>query len=109
MIVEQELLQNANMDLTDQVALSEKVLEANGLTPQDLTSHIPPEVEGIVLRTRHNLIAISLGGDDGVRKGHTFDIYHTFSVYIMMTQGKNCILISSKSIYCIFDCRQGHE
>lgn len=70
-----EQLQTANMDLSDQVALSEKVLEANGLTPQDLTSHIPPDVEGIVLRTRQNLIAISLGGDDGIRKGHTLDIY----------------------------------
>ena len=34
-------------------------------------------MEGVVLRTmlEQNLIAISLGGDDGVREGHTFDVY----------------------------------
>ena len=72
-----EKLQVTNMDLTNDIALREKVLNANGLTPNDLTSHIPPDVEGVVLRTmlEQNLIAISLGGDDGVREGHTFDVY----------------------------------
>lgn len=68
-------LKTMNMDLNESIAMSEKVLNANGLTQNDLTSHIPPEVDGIVLRTRQNLIAISLGADDGVRSGHTFDIY----------------------------------
>ena len=72
---ELEQLQVMNMDLGEKIALRDKVMGARGLTPQDLTSHIPPEVEGIVLRTRQNLIAISLGSDDGIRQGHTFDIY----------------------------------
>lgn len=72
---ELEQLKIMNMDLNENIAMNERVLVANGLTQNDLTSHIPPEVDGIVLRTRQNLIAISLGADDGVRDGHTFDIY----------------------------------
>lgn len=64
------------MDLVGQLALKEKVMNRHGLSDTDLTDHIPPEVEGIVLRTKDNkLIAISVGGDDGVKPGHIFDIY----------------------------------
>ena len=68
-------LELTNMDLSEQVALRTKVMESKGLSTTELTDHIPPEVEGVVLRTRDNLIAISVGGDDGVRNGHVFDIY----------------------------------
>ena len=50
-------------------------MNAIGISETQLTDHIPPEVEGVVLRTKDNLIAISVGGDDGVRDGHVFDIY----------------------------------
>ena len=72
---ELDLLETAHSDLNEQYSNQIKVMEANGLNEGDLTSHIPPEVEGVVLRTRENLIAISVGGDDGVREGHVFDIY----------------------------------
>jgi hypothetical protein len=63
------------MDLSEQLALKTKVMDAHGLSDTALTDHLPPDVEGIVLRTKDNLIAISVGGDDGVRPGHVFDIY----------------------------------
>jgi hypothetical protein len=69
-------LELLRMDLSEQLALKEKVMNRYGLSDTELTDHIPPEVEGIVLRTKDNkLIAISVGGDDGVRPGHVFDIY----------------------------------
>lgn len=69
-------LEMLRMDLSEQLALKEKVMNRYGLSDTALTDHIPPEVEGIVLRTRDNkAIAISVGGDDGVRPGHVFDIY----------------------------------
>ena len=70
-----EQLEIMQMDLSEQLALKEKVMVAFGVKDTDATAHIPPDVEGIVLRTQDKLIAISLGGDDGVLPGHVFDIY----------------------------------
>ena len=64
-----------NMDLSEQIAARKRIMNAQGLSETALTDHIPPDVEGVVLRTMDNLIAISVGGDDGVRSGHVFDIY----------------------------------
>ena len=68
-------LETLKMELTERVALQEKVMKATGVSETELTDQIPPEVEGVVLRTRDNLIAISVGSDDGVKAGHVFDIY----------------------------------
>ena len=72
---ELEQLQVAHMDLTNEITQRKKVMNAKGLDVDALVAHIPPDVDGIVLRTRQNLIAISVGTDDGVRIGHKFDIY----------------------------------
>lgn len=68
-------LEIVRMDLTEELAARIKVMNAEGLSRDALTDHIPPEVDGVVLRTKNNLIAISVGGDDGVREGHVFDIF----------------------------------
>ena len=72
---EMDQLSTMNMKLNEQVAQQEKVMKARGVSETELTDQIPPEVEGVVLRTKNNLIAISVGSDDGVRAGHIFDIY----------------------------------
>ncbi len=70
-----EQIEITRMDLAEQLALREKVMAAVGVSATQLTDHIEPEVDGVVLRTQNKFIAISLGGDDGVRAGHKFDIY----------------------------------
>ena len=57
------------------LAVKTKVMKANGLSDDALTSHIPPKVDGVVARVKDNYIAISLGTDDGIREGHTVDIF----------------------------------
>lgn len=68
-------LEIARMNLFEDVAARTKVMDALGISKDELTDHIPPEVEGVVLRTKDNLIAISVGSDDGIRSGHEFDIF----------------------------------
>ena len=72
-----EAMERLKMDLTEQLAIKSRIMDKNGLSDTDLTDHIPPEVDGVVLKLGSNgdLVAISLGTDDGLKKGHTLDIY----------------------------------
>ena len=71
-----ELLEEKESDILAQLAASTRVLKSNGLTLDSLTSHIPPKVDGIVLRIgdKGNFVA-KLGSDDGIRVDHVLDIY----------------------------------
>ena len=52
------------------------VLDRNGLTADSLVAHIPPKVEGVVLEVSDkDLVEISIGADDGLKIGHTLDVY----------------------------------
>ena len=72
-----EKLGRMRMDLSEQLALKMKIMNAHGLSDDALTDHIPPEVDGVIVRIHNtrDLIAISLGTDDGLREGHTLDIF----------------------------------
>lgn len=72
-----ESLDRLKMDLSEQLALKMKIMDANGLTDNDLVDHIPPDVDGVIVRIHStgDLVAISLGTDDGLIKGHTLDIF----------------------------------
>ncbi len=72
---ELESLEQLKMDLSEQLALKTKVMTKHGLADDDLVDQIPPSVDGVVIRVKDDYIAISLGTDDGLRNGHTFDIY----------------------------------
>lgn len=64
--------------LSNEIAMMNKVMNANGLDITSLTAHIPPPIDGRITRvsqTINGLVEISLGSDDGIRKGHEFDIY----------------------------------
>jgi hypothetical protein len=54
-----------------------KVMRANGLKPDSLTDHIVPPLDGVVTKIgqSRDLVAISMGTDDGIRVGHVFDVY----------------------------------
>jgi hypothetical protein len=59
-----------------QIAQMKMVLDANNLQMDSLVSHIPPKVEGVVLEVSDkDLIEISIGKDDGLKEGHSLEVY----------------------------------
>lgn len=74
-----ESLELRVMDMTSVVAKQEKVMRSAGLTVDSLTDHIPSKVDGVIvevsrIRDAENIV-VSLGKDDGIREGHTMDIF----------------------------------
>lgn len=64
--------------MSNEIALMNKVMTANGLDKYFETWHIPPKVDGritAVSQANQGLLEISLGSDDGIRVGHMLDIY----------------------------------
>ena len=71
-----QLLEEKEKDIVSKLAKSTRVLTANGLTPNSLTDHIAPKLEGVVTKVgNEGLFVASFGADDGVRPGHKMDIY----------------------------------
>lgn len=69
-------LDERNTQLAQQVSRMKMVMDAKGIRETDLVSHIPPPVEGLVLAiSDKDLIEISIGSDDGLKEGHTLDVY----------------------------------
>lgn len=70
-------LDEVNRQATEQMAQMKMVLDRNGLTPDATTvAHIPPKVEGVVIEVGdRDLLEISLGADDGLKVGHSLDVY----------------------------------
>jgi multidrug efflux pump subunit AcrA (membrane-fusion protein) len=73
-------LEEVNRQATQQMTQMKMVLDRNGLTPDSLIAHIPPKVEGVVLEVSDkDLIEISIGADDGLKIGHSLDVYRSNS------------------------------
>ncbi|HZN32666.1 MAG TPA: hypothetical protein VFB80_02570 [Pirellulaceae bacterium] len=71
-----QILDERLREATFHMAKMKEVMTKNGLTETSLVDHIPPRVEGIVLEVSDkDLIEISIGNDDGLKIGHTLDIY----------------------------------
>ncbi|MBI3838827.1 MAG: hypothetical protein HY288_12960 [Planctomycetia bacterium] len=69
-------LDERNVQLAAQVAAGRKVLDAHGLTKDTPVDDIPPAIRGKVLAVNQdNMIEVSLGSDDGLRAGHTLEIF----------------------------------
>ena len=61
--------------LTERIGRQAAVLDKNDLTEFDPVIDIAPRLDGIVLDVSDsNLVEISVGSDDGLRKGHVLDI-----------------------------------
>jgi hypothetical protein len=71
-----ENLEEVNTQATKQMGQMKQVLDAHGLRPDTLVTHIPPKVEGIVTDVSDkDLLEISIGADDGLKVGHALDVY----------------------------------
>ncbi|HVX14687.1 MAG TPA: hypothetical protein VHC22_26095 [Pirellulales bacterium] len=69
-------LKASTQTLVRQVALYRTSAEKVGVDINAPTDNIPPKVDGIVLAARANgLVEISIGSDDGLRKGHQAYIF----------------------------------
>jgi signal transduction histidine kinase len=69
-------LEEVNTQATKQMSQMKQVLDAHGLRPDTLVSHIPPKVEGVVIDVSDkDLVEISIGADDGLKVGHALDVY----------------------------------
>jgi superfamily II RNA helicase len=69
-------LESNTQMLVRQVALYRERAEKQGVDINAPADNIPPKLDGIVLAARSNgLVEISLGSDDGLRKGHQAYIF----------------------------------
>lgn len=50
-------------------------MDRAGLDPKADVANIPPKINGEVLVSDKNLIEISIGSDDGLKTGHTVEVY----------------------------------
>lgn len=71
-----QILEERNKDSANMIARMKNVMTAKGLTVDSLVDFIPPKVEGVVLEvSEKDLIEISIGNDDGLKVGHTLDVF----------------------------------
>lgn len=69
-------LEERNREATQQMSQMKMVLDRNGLAADSLVAHIPPKVDGVVLEVSdRDLLEISIGADDGLKIGHSLDVY----------------------------------
>lgn len=73
---EEARLKASNQGLVKQMAQMRGVAERKGIDINEPADNIPPKVDGIVLASNADgLVEISIGGDDGLRKGHQAYVY----------------------------------
>jgi hypothetical protein len=71
-----QILDERNKEAAFQISEMKMVLDSHGLRADERVSHIPPKVEGVVLEVSgKDLIEISIGADDGLKVGHSLDVY----------------------------------
>ena len=69
-------LEEVNKQAMQQMSQMKMVLDRHGLAPDSLVAHIPPKVEGVVIDVNDkDLLEISIGSDDGLKVGHSLDVY----------------------------------
>jgi len=71
-----ERLEELNRQLQDQYAQLNRVAKALGFKPDTLVSQIPPKLDGVVTAVDEakGLVEISLGSDDGLKRGHVLQV-----------------------------------
>ena len=74
-----DALVERNGQLTQEVAMKSSLLRENGFDPAATPGEVVPQVRGIVSALRRDanglMIEVTVGADDGLRKGHTIEIF----------------------------------
>lgn len=74
-----DVLVERNNQLTQQVAAKTSMLRSHGLDPNASPDEIVPQVRGVIAASRRDasgqMIELTVGADDGLRKGHTVEIF----------------------------------
>jgi DNA repair exonuclease SbcCD ATPase subunit len=78
---EQRTLVSRRDQLIQLVAEYKHALDVNGIQPTDDPDAQPYKVDGIVTDVSNELIEISIGMDDGLKKNHTLEVYRN-KVYL---------------------------
>ncbi|MCO6458033.1 MAG: hypothetical protein J5I93_22240 [Pirellulaceae bacterium] len=71
-------LEERRTQLALQITRMKGVMDKLGITVDTPTDNIPPKLDGWIVAvgaTNTDLVEISLGSDDGIRKGHQLDVY----------------------------------
>lgn len=67
------------VQLLEQVGRMKTVLARNDLDEFTPLDNRPPAVDGVVVKVgRRDLVEISVGSDDGIRKGHTLEVFRGY-------------------------------
>ncbi len=76
-------LKERNQELVNQLSQAQLVLDRNELSIHTPVDGQPPKVEGVVTAIRdNNLVEVSVGEDEGLRRGHTLDVYRDSGGYL---------------------------
>ena len=74
-----DALVERNGQLTQEVAMKSSLLRENGFDPAATPGEVVPQVRGLVSALRRDanglMIEVTVGADDGLRKGHTIEIF----------------------------------
>lgn len=70
-------LSQREVNLLDQVSRQAAVLRANDLNENDNISTLPPSRDGEIRQvdTKNKYVVLSLGSDDGMKRGHKLDVH----------------------------------
>jgi hypothetical protein len=69
-------LSSTNRELIGRLAKTGMILEHHGLDENIPLDGMPPKVRGLVVDTRENgFVEVSIGSDDGLRPGHTLEVF----------------------------------
>lgn len=76
-------LKERNNQLIGELSGAKLILDRNGMTVDTPVDGLPPKVDGVVTAVRNsNLVEVSMGTDEGIRRGHTLDIYRATGAYL---------------------------
>jgi hypothetical protein len=69
-------LKERHTQLLAEISRYKRVMDKLGVNPNMSVEGIPPELDGIVTAVgTKNLIEVSLGSDDGLKKGHRLEVF----------------------------------
>ena len=76
-------LRDRNNQLTGELGRAQVLLDSNDLDLNAPLDGQPPRLDGVVTAVRQrDLVEVSLGADEGVRRGHKLDIYAGSGAYL---------------------------